>query len=110
MVYITQLIHIASGKEGVFNEFEESMFALIGRHHGTVLLRLRPDRTSIVYSSIEFPYEVHIVKFLSEQAFENFMNDEDRRELLHRREQSIRSVIVIKGQIVAPMAARLSIL
>ncbi|HEY4653752.1 MAG TPA: DUF1330 domain-containing protein [Cyclobacteriaceae bacterium] len=110
MIYITQLIHVKEGKEDVFNEFESLVIPLIARYNGTLVLRLRPEAAGVVSSSIDVPYEIHLVKFDNEQGFEAFMNDGERKKFIHLKEQSIRSVILIKGQIVAPVTSRPSIL
>jgi heme-degrading monooxygenase HmoA len=38
-----------------------------------------------------------VVVFDSEQDFENFKQDEERKKFLHLKEQSIKSVLLIKG-------------
>jgi hypothetical protein len=47
---------------------------------------------------MEKPYEIHLGSFPSEDDLENFMHDEDRQKFLHLKEQSIRSVMMIKGE------------
>lgn len=97
MIYLTQLIYILEGKENTFNEFENVAMPLISKYEGTVLLRYRPDTVNIIEQSIEMPYEIHLVEFKREQDFENFMKDEERKKFLHLKEQSIKSVLLIKG-------------
>ena len=97
MIYITQLIFIREGEESVFHEFEEMAIPLIKKYNGRLLLRTRPDDKSWIECSIDKPYEIHLVEFHSEQDFENFKLDEERKKFLHLKEQSVKSSIMIKG-------------
>ena len=98
MIYITQLIYILDGQEAIFNQFEDIAIPTISRYNGKLLLRVRPDENAIVEASVEKPYEIHLVQFEAEQDFRNFMQDEERKKFLHLKEQSIRSVVLIKGE------------
>jgi uncharacterized protein (DUF1330 family) len=97
MVFITQLIYIKSGQEAVFNQFESIAIPTISKYNGRLLLRIRPSENAIIEQSIDAPYEVHLVEFDSDSDFNNFMQDEERKKFLHLKEQSIQSVILIKG-------------
>lgn len=97
MIHITQLIYIKSGKEEVFHEFEKMAIPIILKYNGRLTLRIRPQETSIIESNIEVPYEVHLVEFDSQEDFDNFKMDEERKKFLHLKEQSIKSSILIQG-------------
>ncbi|RYD86586.1 MAG: DUF1330 domain-containing protein [Sphingobacteriales bacterium] len=97
MIYITQLIYIKPGQEAVFHQFEDVAIPLIAKYNGTLLLRVRPDEQAIIKSNTKHPYEIHLVKFPAEQDLEDFMKDEERKKFLHLKEQSIESVVLIKG-------------
>lgn len=97
MVFITQLIYILDGQEDVFDQFEAIAIPTISKYNGRLLLRLRPDEDAYVESNIKNPYEIHIVEFETDNDFENFMQDEERKRFLHLKEQSIKSVLLIKG-------------
>mgnify|MGYP003576599021 CR=1 FL=1 len=97
MIYITQLIYLKTGQEEIFHQFEDIAIPLIRKYGGSLLLRLRPDDKAYVENHIEKPYELHLVAFDSEQDFEKFSHDEERKRFLHLKEQSIRSVLLIKG-------------
>ncbi len=97
MVFITQLIYILDGQEAVFDQFEAIAIPTISKYNGRLLLRLRPDKDAYVESNIENPYEIHIVEFETDNDFANFMQDEERKRFLHLKEQSIKSVLLIKG-------------
>lgn len=98
MIFITQLIYIKPGEEQVFHQFEDLAMPLIARYNGRLLLRLRPSVHEIIETAIDPPYEVHLVEFPVEEDFRFFMKDEERRKFLHLKEQSVRSVILIKGE------------
>jgi uncharacterized protein (DUF1330 family) len=96
-IYITQLIYVKKGKEAVFHQFENVAIPLIQKYNGSLLLRIRPTVKTIIESNTENPYEVHLVEFAEEKDFENFMRDEERKQFLHLKEESIKTSILIKG-------------
>lgn len=97
MLFITQLIYIKEGQESTFHQFEELAIPTILKYNGQLLLRIRPNEKSFVEARIEMPYEIHLVEFPTENHFENFMQDEERKQFLSLKEQSIKSAILIKG-------------
>ncbi len=97
MVFFTQLIYILDGQETVFDQFEAVAIPAISKYNGRLLLRVRPDEAAYVESTMENPYEIHLVEFETDDDFSNFMQDEERKRFLHLKEQSIKSVVLIKG-------------
>lgn len=97
MIYITQLIYIKEGQESVFHLFETIAIPIILKYNGRLLLRVRPTEDTFIEQHIDKPYEIHFVEFNSEQDFQNFAQDEERKKFLHLKEQSIKSSILIKG-------------
>lgn len=97
MIFITQLVYVKEGEEKAFHEFEDIAIPTISKYNGRLLLRVRPTIETFIENQIERPYEIHLVEFDEEQDFENFKRDEDRRKYLHLKEQSISSVLLIKG-------------
>jgi uncharacterized protein (DUF1330 family) len=97
MIHLTQLIYIKEGQESVFHDFEEIAIPIIAKYNGRLLLRVRPPENSFVEFSIDKPYEIHLVEFDSEQDFEDFKQDDERKNFLHLKEQSVRQVLLIKG-------------
>lgn len=97
MIYLTQLIYIKEGQEDIFHQFEDIAIPAISKYNGRLLLRVRPDNKSFIESSIDKPYEIHLVEFESEQDFKNFSADEDRKKFLHLKEQSVKEVWLMKG-------------
>lgn len=97
MTYITQLIYIKPGQEVVFDEFESVAIPIISNYNGQLLFRVRPEKSEYIESTIEKPYEIHLVKFNSEEDLQNFMLDEERKKFIHLKEQSIDKIVLIKG-------------
>ncbi|MDF7820462.1 DUF1330 domain-containing protein [Runella sp. MFBS21] len=97
MIYITQLIYIRPGQEKVFDEFESVAIPLIAKYHGKLLFRVRPSDDSYIASHIENPYEIHLVEFGTQQDFEDFMKDEERKKFLSLKEQAIKASVLFKG-------------
>jgi uncharacterized protein (DUF1330 family) len=97
MIFITQLIYILEGQETVFNQFEAIAIPAISKYNGRLLLRVRPVEDAYIENNIEKPYEIHLAEFETENDFANFMQDEERKRFLHLKEQSIKSILLIKG-------------
>ncbi|MCK0135690.1 hypothetical protein [Arenibacter sp. S6351L] len=97
MIYITQLIYVISGQEEIFHQFEDIAIPTILKYNGRLTLRIRPTEESIIENNMEKPYEIHLVEFNSQEDFDNFKQDEERRKFLHLKEKSIKSSIIIQG-------------
>ena len=97
MLYITQLIYIKEAQQDIFHQFEDIAIPTISKYNGRLLLRVRPTEITFIEHHIDKPYEIHLVEFAAEQDFENFKQDEGRKKFLHLKEQSIKSVLLIKG-------------
>lgn len=97
MIYLTQLVYVVPGKEKIFDEFEDIAIPLIAKYNGQLLLRVRPQIDDFIEANIDAPYEIHLVTFDNESDFGNFGRDEERKKFLHLKEDSIRSVLLIRG-------------
>ena len=97
MILLTQLIYIIEGQEKVFDEFEQIAIPTILKYNGRLLFRVRPSETSFIECNIDKPYEIHLVEFETQQDFENFKQDEERKKFLHLKESSIKTSILIQG-------------
>jgi uncharacterized protein (DUF1330 family) len=98
MIYITQLIYINEGQEAVFDQFEAIAIPAILKYNGKLLFRLRPNDSAYIEHHIDKPYEIHFVEFASEQDFEDFKQDDERKKMLHLKERSIKEAILIQGE------------
>ncbi|GAA3521561.1 hypothetical protein GCM10022393_39950 [Aquimarina addita] len=97
MIHITQLIYIIEGKEDIFHQFEEIAIPTISKYNGRLALRVRPEEKSIIENNIKVPYEIHLVEFDTQEDFDNFKKDEERKKFLHMKQESIKSSILIQG-------------
>ncbi|MBU2907477.1 hypothetical protein KO529_21935 [Arenibacter algicola] len=97
MIYITQLIYVIAGQEEIFHQFEDIAIPIILKYNGRLTLRIRPSEESIIEKNMEKPYEIHLVEFNTQEDFDNFKKDEERRKFLHLKEKSIKSSILIQG-------------
>jgi uncharacterized protein (DUF1330 family) len=97
MIYITQFIYIKPGQESVFDQFEAIAIPAISKYNGRLLLRVRPGDAAFIEHHMDKPYEIHLAEFETEQDFENFKQDEERKKFLHLKEQAIQASILIQG-------------
>jgi uncharacterized protein (DUF1330 family) len=97
MIYLTQLIYVKEGQEAIFHQFEDIAIPAISKYNGRLLIRVRPDNYSFIENNIDRPYEIHLVEFESEMDFKNFSEDGERKKFLHLKDQSVKSVLLIKG-------------
>ncbi|MBN2890865.1 MAG: hypothetical protein JXL97_03275 [Bacteroidales bacterium] len=97
MIFVTQLIYLIDKQEQVFDEFESIAIPIILKYNGRLLLRIRPTADNFIESNIEKPYEIHLAEFETQDDFNNFMKDEERKKFLHLKEQSIKATILIRG-------------
>ena len=97
MIFITQLIYIIGGQEQIFDEFESIAIPTILKYNGRLLLRVRPTENNYIESHIDKPYEIHLIDFVTQQDFEKFMKDEERKKFLHLKDKSIKTSILIQG-------------
>ena len=97
MIFLTQLIYIKEGQENVFHQFVDSAIPIIAKYNGRLLLRVRPGDAAFIEHGIDKPYEIHLVEFDTDQDFENFKQDEGRKQFLHLKEASIKASTLIQG-------------
>lgn len=98
MIYLTQLIYINEGQEKAFLEFESIVLPLLEKHFGKLELRTRPTPETWVAGAQEMPYEIHLVSFDSKGDLQSYINDENRKKVIHLKEQSIKSITLITGE------------
>lgn len=99
MIYITQLIFIKPGKEEIFLEFEKFAIPLLEKYNGKVLYRIRPDKANFIDNDkTKVPYEIHFISFESEGDLTGFLKDDERSKFIHLKEESVESVLLVKGR------------
>ncbi|MGE4107704.1 MAG: DUF1330 domain-containing protein [Bacteriovoracia bacterium] len=97
MILVTQLLYLVAGKEREFDEFENMAIPLIQKYRGRLLLRIRPTQESVVDHGIPIPYEVHLIEFRTDEDFRLFLGDDDRKNYLHLKQQSVSEAVLIQG-------------
>ena len=100
MVYLTQLVYVRPGQEETFRQFEDVVLPLLAKYEGELLLRLRPTADSLVAASIEVPYELHFLRFASEEGLARYGRDPARQRVLELKDRSVRATLLIQGAIV----------
>ncbi|MFZ1807990.1 MAG: DUF1330 domain-containing protein [Cyclobacteriaceae bacterium] len=98
MIYLTQLIFVKKGQEEKFLEFERFAIPLMEKYNGKMLYRLRPEAAHFIDESKELPYEMHFVSFDSEEDLTEFMKDDSRLEFIHLKDESVKSILIVKGE------------
>lgn len=98
MIYITQLIYVKKGQEEKFLEFESHAIPLMEKYTGKMIYRLRPDESSFIDLTGEVPYEIHFLSFDSEGDLNEFMKDDSRLEFVHLKVESVKSILLVKGE------------
>jgi len=51
-----------------------------------------------ILHNIYIPYEMHLLKFNTEEDFYNFKQDEERKKFFRLKQQSIKSALTIQGK------------
>jgi hypothetical protein len=100
MVYLTQLVYVRPGEEETFLQFEAVVLPLLARYEGELLLRLRPTADSVVEAAIEVPYELHFLRFKSEEGLSQYGRDPARQRVLELKDRSLRTSLVVQGALV----------
>jgi uncharacterized protein (DUF1330 family) len=82
--------------EAVFEQFESIAIPLIEKYGGHCDIRFVSEKSS---ASNEQPDEIHFVSFPNEEAFQHFLKDPQRVQVLHLKEKSVRHSILIRGNL-----------
>ena len=98
MLYYTQIIFVKEGKEDQFNLFESHVLPLLKKYNGILIYRVRPADSAVIESTIDRPYEIHIVTFPDKQDFLAYGGDKERLQYLHLKEGAIEKVVLIEGK------------
>jgi hypothetical protein len=100
MAYVTQLIYVREGHEADFERFEAIVLPRLSGYSGELVLRLRPDPASKIGGTAELPYEVHIVRFETDEDLARYSQDEERQRWVHLKDSSVRSALLVEGSSV----------
>lgn len=77
-----------TGQESALIQFEDRVLALIPRHGGAVLQRVRRIDDN------EEAFETHIISFPNQSAFQSYMDDPERLALTPIREIAISRTVI----------------
>lgn len=97
MIFITQLIYLQPGGEESYNEFEAMVLPLLPDYGGQIMLRLRPDKNSVIEQNMDTPYEIHLISFESQEGLDSYIQDDIRQKYLPLKEKSISSTVLYQG-------------
>ena len=61
--------------------FSRCALRLLPKYRGELLLRVRPNAESVIQAGAEVPYEVHVVRFESDDDFRRFSEDDERQRV-----------------------------
>jgi hypothetical protein len=100
MLYYTQIIFVKEGKEDQFNLFESHVLPLLKKYNGTLVYRVRPADSAVIESTIDRPYELHVVTFPDKKDFEAYAGDKERLQYMHLKEGSIEKALLIEGRLL----------
>jgi len=69
----------------------------ISRYEGALLMRICPAADQFIEGTMAPPHEIHLVSFPGDDHLKAFLNDKQRQEYLHLKDQSIQASIIFKG-------------
>ena len=88
------LLTAKPGREARLVEYEDKVLALLGRHGGRLLQRVRS------VDPHDVPQEVQLIEFPSEVSLQQYMDDPARLALNDLREQGIAGTEVLRVEVV----------
>jgi hypothetical protein len=100
MHYYTQIIFIKENAQDQFNLFESRVLPLLKKYNGTLIYRVRPTDDCVIESTIDRPYELHLVTFPTRADFEGYSRDKERLQQMPLKEASIEKAWLIEGQLL----------
>lgn len=78
VIYLTQLVYVHEGQEETFDRVDDAVLRLLSKYRSELLLRLRPGPEAKIDGTTEAPYEVHVVRFETDDVLLRYSNDEGR--------------------------------
>src|SRR5262245_22842276 len=101
MLYYTQLLYVNEGGEEGLRNFERRTIPILERHGGRLMLLSKVDKRhpeNVGDAEDGTPDEIHLLSFPDRVNFLNYMRDPERTEMLHLKENSVKSAILFEGQ------------
>ena len=100
MLYYTQVIFVKEGKEDQFNLFESHVLPLLKKYNGILVYRVRPGESAVIESTMDRPYELHLVTFPEKEDFLAYAGDKERLQYMHLKEGAIEKILLIEGRML----------
>jgi uncharacterized protein (DUF1330 family) len=91
------LLWAHDGQEAALVAYEDEVLALVPAHGGSVLQRVRARHEGVETAQ---PFEVHVIRFPDQAAFDGYLADPRRAELADRRDAAIARTEVQRVQVV----------
>jgi uncharacterized protein (DUF1330 family) len=92
-------LHLSTTDISAFESFEREASRIMSRHGGRIERAIRIDNHT---SNPEIPFEIHIVTFPDQAAFDAYRNDSETQRLAERRAQIISRTEIMSGHDVDP--------
>ena len=82
MIYYTQILFVKPGQETVFHAFEDHVLPLLQHYGGELVYRVRPPKPSVLVTTLDYPYELHLVTFPTRSDFRAYRDNPQRAQYL----------------------------
>ena len=93
-IYIVATLWIREGNVAAFEAYERKAARIMKRYGGSIERTVRPSAPD---ASSDQPFEVHLVRFPSEEVFERYRTDAALKALSAEREAVITKTLVLIG-------------
>jgi uncharacterized protein (DUF1330 family) len=93
------LLWPVAGAEDQLVAYEDAVLALLPRHGGRLVSRLRAVDPGDGGSA---PYEIHTIEFTDDDAFQSYLSDPQRQARSAQRDEAIARTEVVPVDVVEP--------
>ena len=94
-VYIVVSLWVRDGQQARFEAYERKVARIMARHSGVIERVVRCSRNASARS--DDPFEVHVLRFPSQEQYETYRADPDRTALAAERAEVITRTDVVVG-------------
>lgn len=91
MFVVVAALYVRPGAEKAFARFEEQALAIVREHRGQLERALRPPRAA------DAPFEIHVLSFPSESAFDAYRQDPRMAALASLRQSAVERTVFWSG-------------
>jgi hypothetical protein len=96
MIYYTQLLQVRPGHEQALRDFENATLPILARHEGRLLCQMLLEGDACLHNDSEYS-ELHLLSFTSKEHFAAYLADDERQQMLHMKQESVISVLLVEG-------------